>query len=270
MKYISSLILFALWTAACTAPTRSSAAPGWVPTGTRFVPTLPAAWTREISTPTLTPTPPPAWVGDFVAPILTSLDGQPPSYQDDFDENLNFGWFYLVSGGRVGPFQAHIEHETLLIKLPQEQETRDSMVYNPALAREDFVLTFDFQFEETQPPDYARFQFEQSREHSVTFDLIKDKTWRLRWGIAPYTLNGSFDYFPPERLIVTIIMTGPACAVVLNDDPIAYVEHCRSGSMVRAVPWAVTFHTVSKPLHSAAVTIDNVKFWDLDEILTNP
>jgi len=268
MKHIMFLIWFALLTAACSAPT-----PGFVQvsTETHGVPTLPtAAWMRDVSTPTLTPTPPPAWVGDFVTPILTSLDGQRPTYQDDFDGNLNYGWFTLVSGDETGPFQAHIEHEALLIKLPQEQETRDAMVYNPALAREDFVLAFDFQFEETQPADYARFQFDQSPGHSVIFDMIKDRTWRLQWGLEPYTLKGGFDYFPPERVTVTIMMKGAACGVVLNDDPVAYVEHCRIGSKVRSVPWAVTFHTVSQPRYPAAVTIDNVRFWDLDEIPKTP
>jgi hypothetical protein len=204
-------------------------------------------------------------VSEFVAPVLASLDGQVPVYQDDFDGSLNHGWFYFLPGSRRNPFQAHIEYETLWVELPRADERRDAWVYNPKLSRDDFVLTFDFQFEETQPPDHARFQFDQSPEHSVMFDVIKDRTWRLRWGLGPDTLQGSFDYFPPERIPVTIIMKGPACAVILNDTPVVYVEHCRPGSMVRSVPWAVSFHVVSQPRYPAAVTIDSIKLWELTD-----
>ena len=267
MKFVKILIV--LLTASCAPVTALPKAPSPVqPVVTRTMIPFP---TSAPMTPSSSPTPHgsfPAWVKDFANPILVSLDGQRPHFQDDFTKNLNQGWFYLVPGSRQGPFYAHIEEGTLLIKLPEGQETRDAMVYNPKLVRRNFVLNLDFQFEETQPPDLARFQFDQSADQNVTFDLFKNKTWLLSWGPQEdrQSAAGTFDYFPPERITITIIMKEEACAVVLNDDPLAYAGDCRPAAIVRPSPWAVTFHTISAPRYPAAVTIDNLKFWDLDKV----
>jgi hypothetical protein len=271
MKFVKVLIV--LLTASCAPVTAlPEATLRSQPVVTRTMIPFP---TSPLMTPFPSPTPDgafPAWVKDFANPILVSLDGQRPHFQDDFTKNLNQGWFYLVPASPRGPFYAHIEEGTLLIKLPEGQENRDSMVYNPKLVRRNFVLNFDFQFEETQPPDLARFQFDQSADQNVAFDLFKNKTWLLSWGPDEdrRSVTGAFDYFPPERITITIIMKEEACAVVLNDDPIAYASDCRPGPLMRSVPWAVTFHTISAPRYPAAVTIDNLKFWDLDKIPALP
>src|SRR5688572_32011509 len=99
---------------------------------------------QGLASPFLSPTPEalpfPAWVKDFADPILIALDGRRPDFQDDFT-SLNKGWFYLIPGNRRGPFYAHLQEGTLLIKLPEGKETRDSMVYNPKLIRRNFVLS---------------------------------------------------------------------------------------------------------------------------------
>lgn len=225
-----------------------------------------------ISTPTfsfLTPQalPFPAWVTDFSDPILEALDGQQPDFQDDFTGS-NKGWFYFISGSKKGPYYAPIQDEALLVKLPAENKNRDFWVYSPLLTRKDFVLSVDFQFEETEPEDRVRFQFFQNADQSVALDLFKNQTWNLNWGPKnnwQYT-TGTFDYFPPERVNVLVIMHGDECAVYLNDAPLAYASNCRTGSDYHSSPQAVTFHIMAEPGHAAAVTIDNVKLWDLDKI----
>ena len=181
---------------------------------------------------------------------------------------LNKGWFYFIPGSHKNPFYAHIQDETLLIKLPAENENKDYWVYSPKLVRKNFVLSFDFQFEETQPNDTVRFQFDQATDQSVALDLSKNQTWVLHWGSLTdwQAITGKFDYFPPKRITVLIIMRGEKCAVYLNDVPLTYLSNCRAGPIVRASPWAVTFHMLADPGHIAAATIDNVKLWDLDKI----
>lgn len=209
----------------------------------------------------------PAWVTDFSDPILATLDGRHPDFQDDFT-SLNQGWFYFVPDSGRQPFYAHIQDETLWIKLPAENENKDLWVYNPKLTSKDFVLSFDFQFEETQPEDAARFQFSQTAEQSVALDMSKSQTWTLHWGSQSdwQSTTGTYDYFPPERINILILMYGEECAVYLNDAPLTYLRSCRTGSIVRSSPWAVTFHMLAEPGHGAAMTIDNVKLWDLDKI----
>jgi hypothetical protein len=229
-----------------------------IPTATFLLPTL----------ETLTS---PAWVIDFSNPILMALDGQRPDIHDEF---LNFGqgWFYFIPDSPKGPYYAHIENESLLIKLPAENEDKDYWVYNPKLTRRNFVLSFDLQFEETQPEDTVRFQFDQTADQSVAFDLSKNKTWKLHWGplVDRHSTTGTFDYFAPERITVLVIAQGKECAVYLNDVPLSYLDNCRSEPIARPSPWAVTFHMLAEPGHVAAATIDNLKLWDLDKVISLP
>jgi hypothetical protein len=225
-----------------------------------------------ISTPTFSfsalPTVPfPAWVTDFSDPILVAVGGRQPDFQDDFT-GLNEGWFYFKPGSKKGPYYAPVQDEALLVNLPIENKIRDSWVYSPLLTRKDFVLSFDFQFEETQPDDIVRFQFDQNAEQSVALDLVKNQTWTLHWGPNNdwQSTTGTYDYYPPQRIPVMVIMHGEECAVYLNDAPLAYLNDCRSGSNFHSTPWAVSFHMLAEQGHTAAMTIDNVKLWDLDKI----
>jgi hypothetical protein len=232
-----------------------------------------------------TPTPPPVfslptpqvlsfpdWVTDFSDPILMTLDGQRPDFQDDF-ASLNRGWFYFIPDSPRGPFYADIQKDkALLIKLPAENENSDYWVYNPKLTRKDFVLSFELWFKESQPEDMVRFQFDQTADQSMALDFSKSQTWTLHWGSQAdwQSTTGTYDYFDPERITILIMMRGEECAIYLNDDPLTYLSDCRSGSIVRSSPWAVTFHILAEPGHTAIATIDNVKLWDLDKITGLP
>jgi hypothetical protein len=240
----------------------------------------PSVIARQAHTPSPTPafllSPPhaltfPAWVADFSDPILVALGGQQPDVQDDF-AGLNQGWFYFIPNNSGGPFYAHIQDEALLIKLPSENENSDYWVYNPKLIRKDFVLSFDFRFEESQPEDTVRFQFDQTADQSVALDLSKSQIWILHWGARAewQSTIGAYDNFAPERISVQIIMRGEECAVYLNDTPLTYLNTCRTGSIARSSPWAVTFHMLAEPGHTAVATIDNLKLWDLDKITGLP
>jgi len=242
---------------------------------------LPSVIARQAHTPTpppvfLLPTSHaltfPAWVADFSDPILMAVKGKQPNVQDDFT-GLNQGWFYFIPDNPGGPFYAHIEEDkALLIKLPSENENRDYWVYNPKLTRKDFVLSFDFRFEESQPEDTVRFQFDQTADQSVALDLSKSQIWTLHWGSRAdwQSTTDAYDSFAPERITVLIVMQGEECAVYLNDTPLAYLNKCRTGSIARSSPWAVTFHMLAEPGHIAAATVDNIKLWDLDKITGLP
>jgi hypothetical protein len=196
------------------------------------------------------------------------LDGQRPVIQDDFI-NFDQGWFYFIPDNPRGPFYAHIQNESLLLQLPAENEKKDYWVYNPKLPRKNFVLSFELQFLESQPEDTVRFQFDQTADQSVAFDLTKNQIWELRWGsLAGGQFNtGTYFNFPPEPVIVLIIANGEECAVYLDDVPLAYLADCRAEPVARASPWAMTFHMLAEPGHIAAAAIDNLKLWDLDKTL---
>jgi len=213
----------------------------------------------------------PVWVSDFSDPILMALNDQRPDIRDEFI-NFDKGWFYFIPDNPKGPFYAHIQDESLLVQLPAENENRDYWVYNPRLIRRNFILSFDLQFEESQPADTVRFQFDQTAEQSVAFDLSKNQTWALHWGsLADWqSKRGTYDQFPPDDITILLIVQGEECAVYLNDVPLTYVDNCRNESIVRSSPWAVTFHILAEPGHIATATIDNLKLWDLDKIPVLP
>ena len=241
---------------------------------------LPSVMPRLPRTPTplvlfIPPTPVvqstfPAWVTDFSDPILAALVGQKPDFEDEF---LNFdqGWFYFIPDSPKGPYYAHIENEALLLKLPAENEKRDYWAYNPKLLRENFVLSFDVQFLESQPEDTLRFQFDQSTERSVALDLMKNQNWALHWGsLAEWqSREGTYAQFPPDNIQVLIIAKDGECAFYLDHAPLAYLPDCRTAPLLRPSPRAMTFHILAEPGHVASVAIDNLKFWDLDKI-SNP
>jgi hypothetical protein len=185
---------------------------------------------------------------------------------------LNKGWFYTIPGSSKNPYYAHIDNGTLLLQLPEGKENKDSMVYNPHLIRENFVLSLDFQFDETQPDATIRFQFNQSADQSVALDLSKDKSWAFHWGLrgSEQSRTGRYEYFPPERINIAIIMRGDECAVYLNNVPLDYFSGCRTAAIVQKSPQAVSIHVLAEPGHPAAVLIDNVKLWDLDNLHSLP
>ena len=165
-----------------------------------------------------------------------------------------------------------LQNESLFVSLPEEKDNTDSMVYSPKLIRKNFVLNFDFQFDQTQPVDVFRFQFDQSADQSVALDIAKDKTWTFHWGFNNdwKSRTGIYDYFPPERINIMLIVRDTECAVYLNNVPLDYFDNCRSSPIVRSVPWAVSFHALSTPGRTASIVIDNVKLWDLDKIRSLP
>jgi hypothetical protein len=217
--------------------------------------------------PTVTSAPFPTWVTDFSDPILASVADRQPDFQDDFTQ-LNRGWFFLGPEDPIGPYYARLQDGALLLKLPEGTERNDSMVYNPKLARDNLVLSFDFKFGKTEPDDAFRFQFDETAGQSIFLDLSKNENWSLSWSLHNNRRanSGTYYYFSPERINVVIILHGEECAVLLNRDPLAYLADCRTASVVRSSPTAVSFHLLSIPGRQAMVTMDNVKLWELYEI----
>jgi hypothetical protein len=156
----------------------------------------------------------------------------------------------------------------LLLRLPEDTEDRDSIVYNQKITRRNFVLSLDLRFEHAQPDDTVRFQFNQTTDQSVILDLTNNNDWTFHWDFHNnwQSNTGSFHHFPPEAITVTIIMQDNECAVYLNDAPLDYLGKCRSDPIVQSSKSAVSFHVFTKTRHAVVVNFDNLKLWDLDKI----
>lgn len=258
--FIAAILL----TLACTASglsqptqTATSTEEPWIITP---VPTRTATATSLPQYPQATPAP--AWVTEFADPILAAVADRRPDFQDDFSEHR--GWFNSISG-IYGNFPAERTDGKLFLRLPEQ--TDDSALFNLKLNRSNFVLTLELRFFHDQPADAVRFQFVQSPDHIVAFDLTNNRNWSFQWGTQqnPRSTSGIYEHFPPEFIPVTVILHGTQCAVFLNDDPLAYADHCAT-SPASPNKWKVTFHLIRDTPQAVVVNFDNVKLWDLDKI----
>ncbi len=201
-----------------------------------------------------------------LATARATLDLQ-PDLQNGYTL-LNTGWFYLVSSNFNKPFFAQIDNGALVLSLPNGNEKKDFWVYSQNFLQKNFVIQFDLQFDETQPNDMFRFQFEQGKDESFALDLTKNKTWTFHWG-SPDNLqsrSGDYEYYPNGPSRVLILARGTQCAVYLNNVPLDYFENCRTDANIKPSMYSTTFHILAEPGHSARLTIDNVKMWDLDKM----
>jgi hypothetical protein len=181
---------------------------------------------------------------------------------------LNRGWFYLVPDSPRNPYYAYVDFGSLILKLPTGNERRDFWVYNPKLLQKNFVLQFDLEFYDAQPKDTFRFEFDQTAERAVAFDLSKNNTWALHWGpLANWeSQSGTYQSFTLKPVNIMIIANGEECAIYLDNDPLTHLSNCRDEAARLASPWAMKFHLMAETSHDAAAVIDNVKMWDLDKI----
>lgn len=228
-------------------------------------PTLAAAPAPFSTNPNETPIP--VWVTDFAKPILATIADRKPNFQDDFSQYR--GWRNVTS--KVdGYVYAERFNETLFLNLPEK--TAESFYYNPRLDRSNFVLALDLRFFHNQPEDTVRFQFDQSPNWRVVFDLSNNRKWGFQWGAQgnPQIISGAYAHFPPEHIPLTFIMQGTQCAVFINNDPLIYANDCgvSPGSSLNA--WKATFHLLRDHGQAVIVNFDDLKLWDLDRIALLP
>jgi hypothetical protein len=208
----------------------------------------------------------PAWVVEFSNPILEYTAGRDPDYEDRF--LINRGWYYVASGNR--PVLADRQDQMLALRLPADAQIRDAFVYNPTLARENFVLSLELRFDHAQVDDTVQFEFGRQAGTGITFELTNSDNWNIHWNFnsGGQSRSGTFEHFPPEKIPVTFIVLGGRCAVYLNNVPLVYLNDCRPANRVAELSHpAVTFHALTTARHDLTVVFDNLKLWDLDKPL---
>lgn len=208
--------------------------------------------------------------GLALATARPTLDVQ-PDLQDGY-ALLNKGWFFVVPESSKNPLYARIDNGALVLRLPEGKEKKDFWIYNPRFLQKNFVIQFDLQFGETQPNDVFRFQFEQGENQGFALELAKNQTWVFEWGAHGNQQfhMGAYEYFSPEPFRVLIIARENQCAVYLNNTPLDYFEDCRTDTNTKLSVYSTTFHILAAPGHPAVMTMDNIKFWDLDKISNLP
>jgi hypothetical protein len=254
-----------------STPTPQSAVPTFAGLPTRI--SIPTRAPTRTSTPEpLAKSTPPAWVAEFADPVLEWADGQYPSFGDDFTANLNKGWFYLIDDNALKPYFAHLEHDALILRIPDGPERREVMAYSPYLTRRNFVLSLDFKFEKTEPNDIFRIEFNPSTDQTIRVDLSKNESTSISWNLHNHWESsfGLYDHFGPAWVNVILIMSGDECALYINHDPLGYLSECRSVTFPKLSHQDLSLHLLSTTGNPATVVVDNVQSWDLDKNLTRP
>lgn len=267
-KLLLSLGYTALFTLACVLTSIPQAEPTFTILSTETLTNIPSP--TQIPPPTPTPTyieatPVPQWVTDFADPILEAIENQKTDFEDDF--SIYRGW-YIRLLGVSGYTYAERYDEMLLLRLPEK--TKEAIVFNPRINRNNFVLNLDLRFNHDQPNDTIRFQFSGFLNQVVLFDLSNNRNWTFQWGTQNNleSLTGLYEHFPPEHVPVTIIMLDTQCALYLNDDPLVYVDDCRTDSIFE--DWTTSFRLIRDTKNAVVINVDNLKLWDLDKIPNLP
>lgn len=227
--------------------------------------------------PTTTPTPNPAEV--FALPYLSYISETAPDFEDDFstvkDEwGLNvFGVSQVNSTEYVsnGSFNADIymtngEHKC--VKLGDLEGATP-------LKANQFVLTFDINFSENSKEAYFTIRFRSSGGNSGYHLMIQPgegvssaANWRLFFaGIEEDSdeysiMDGETDLFFLDGNTIQLIVGQTDGAVLINQQPLTYFPNLEEGGSLNQIEICTT--------DTVEVNINNVQFWDLDEVEISP
>jgi hypothetical protein len=232
-------------------------APASSPTRTpNRAPTLSLLATRQARELHATATAQAAWVDGFAAPILAEISGRPPNFQDDFE---------TMSGRYVR--WSSLTHGVTFADGSLKMSVIDGYVDAAgSLVATNFVLEFSLTPRTISSESWIGANFRCSDNISYNYGVIPSQDW---WGMGITEpdadwrglLEGSTDQVEPDRQArITIIAQGDRFAFYLNGRPLG---HIRDSTLQGA--WISI--GVYSPSGAAQVDLDNVKLWDLNNLL---
>jgi hypothetical protein len=210
--------------------------------------------------PSATATSIPTWITNFAEPILQITDKRTADFQDDFSQN-HHGWKYIPYGGSK-PLPATLQNGVLSMAVTStDTEQAQGWVEHPYLAGKDFILSFDFNIDQSNPQDHLTIIW-FAKTSFVTLSLQPNDTWAL--GKTTSTIDwGSYNYNSSAQNSVLIIAKDFECGIYVNNAAIAHLNGCRDNNSGRAI-WISLCVVAGR--HTAVMNIDNVKIWNLDKI----
>jgi hypothetical protein len=186
----------------------------------------------------------PTWVAEFVEPILSAIASQPPSYEDDFDDNSG-SWKPASESGCedfIDRFMKFTEGELILHNCWVQREQMDY---------KDFVLELDMRF----------------MSNNDVFVITYRNYYRLEIKGNGEIILGTYDPSHPtlgEPSVVNtdsmtrhilIISKGYHLACYVNDQPIYYFEDPR---------WTTWSPIILET--NEEVAVDHLQIWDISEL----
>lgn len=206
-------------------------------------------------TPTPSPTPYPEWVTEFAEPLLAEIEGKPPQFEDDFSAPIQEPG-YLVVNGQDADVSEYITDDGKLELEGKFEMTLGSQQFKA----HDFALQY-----EIDP-----YIINNLREMGIEYRIVglDDNNkfnfnpvygdWAF-WGNANSAIARGRDkdnLEVPAKIL--LLVKGDKFAVYRNDKPLAFVQYDEvwyDTNQIIISSYGEQFHA----------TIDNVKFWNLDE-----
>lgn len=261
-KIIAWVFVMGILFSSCTSDQFST--PTLTPTSTQTL----TQTSIPSQTPTMTPPPSatatsiPTWITNFAEPILQFMDNRPADFEDDFSQNR--GWRHIPYGGSK-PLGATVQNGVLSMPVTStDAERAQGWVEHPRLTGRNFALAFDFSIDDGAPDDHVVINW-FAKTSFTTLWLNQNDVWSLQANNPK--ISGDYHYNSSSQNSVLIIARDYECGIYVNNAAIAYLSECRTSSSGRDI-W-IGMQAVAGS-HTAVMNIDNVKFWNLDNISNSP
>ncbi len=210
-----------------------------------------------------------------VQPIMTYIESTPPTFEDDFSTSKEEWGKISVNQGTMGgeemvlvehQISDFIQNEKLEFKIDVDQRGYITFPTDGFLDANQFIITFEYKIDQNSiapDNDIFGFKFHQSTEKDSYYDLnfIGNGDWQLVDNkISNNQLNiinsGTFTKLDTQSVMIAVFNDN--LIVQINDQIAAQIEGITSNDNSNSFYFTATGKYFS--------TLDNVKFWNLDEV----
>ncbi|MFH1907304.1 MAG: hypothetical protein ABIL11_07985 [Chloroflexota bacterium] len=198
-----------------------------------------------------------SWEQGFAQPILNDVRGRQPNFEDDFSvmSGRFVRWSDITAGVTFGDGVMHLN-----------TTGTNWSAGGGSLIATDFVLKYEFTPVTIGSDSAVCSNFRSSNAGGYNFCVVLSDDWWGMGGLPPggdyYTIleGGSNGVSAYHTTRITIIARGDEFAFYIDDRLVGYTkDDSYHGNWVDIGVWT--------PNDVAAVDVDNVQFWDLNNLL---
>jgi hypothetical protein len=208
--------------------------------------------------PTPTVTPLPAWVAEFAEPHLANISDRLPNFKDDFSNEKNSRYYWNAGLDPGITFENGVMHLTTTkgdINAGGGRVNADTR---------DFILEYELTPKSLDSSGGVHVIFRYSNSGYYAIGFYQDGTWKITFSdkTGDHTLAaGQSDQIDIDQTLkVDLILRGPEMAFYLNSQPAGYGRaDTQKGNN------GFNFN-INAPNATTSVEIDNVKFWNLNNL----
>jgi len=228
---------------------------------------------QELATATTAPTPIPAWAEEFSEPILSAIENQPPDFSDDFT-HVDNDWISiqtLPSGEScLNTNGAAMEISDGSLKTSVDSNCPVASISHPQLMGcENCLIQTDINFNGQTTGAITFRTFFNTVPMQLQIGLYSSGGWlvqQLKEGMIIANTNRKFQFDSSIPITVTIIFKDSMLFVYLDSTLVVSFDDLELFYGPRNIDFLV-FNESPRLTGSVTFELDNVKVWDLDNLV---